>query len=103
MFGSLAVYVHDRIVFVLRDKADSTADNGVWIATTREHHKSLRVLFPHMRSIQVLGKSPTGWQLLPFDAPDFEEAVLGACELVLARDPRLGKLPHVRRRVRERF
>jgi hypothetical protein len=46
-----------------------------------------------MRSIAVLGKSVTGWQVLPADAPDFEEAALRACELVAARDPRIGKAP----------
>ena len=45
----------------------------MWLATTEEHHESLRREFPNMRSIQVLGKKVTGWQLLPVDAPDFEE------------------------------
>jgi hypothetical protein len=93
MFGCLGVYVENRIVFVLRDKPRGPADNGVWLATTPEHHESLRVQFPSMRSIQVLSKKPTGWQLLPADAPDFEEAAFRACALVLARDPRIGKDP----------
>jgi hypothetical protein len=97
MFGCLAVYVKDKIVFVLRDKAASTRDNGVWLATTKEHHASLLQQFPNMRSIRVLGKSVTGWQVLPADAPDFESAVLRACELVLAGDPRIGKVPEGRR------
>jgi hypothetical protein len=46
----------------------------VWLATTEEHHQSLRQEFPNMRSIQVLGKKVTGWQVLPADAEDFEEA-----------------------------
>jgi IS1 family transposase len=46
-----------------------------------------------MRSIQVLGKRVTGWQVLPVDAPDFESAALRACELVLAGDARIGKIP----------
>jgi hypothetical protein len=50
-----------------------------------------------MRSIQVLGKKVTGWQVLPADAQDFEEAALRACELVLAGDPRIGKVPGARR------
>ena len=29
MFGCLAVYVLDKIVLILRDKHDGTADNGV--------------------------------------------------------------------------
>jgi hypothetical protein len=97
MFGCLAIYVEDKIVLILRDKRDSTADNGVWLATTEEQHQSLRREFPNMRSIQVLGKKVTGWQVLPADAEDFEQAALRACELVLAGDPRIGKVPGSRR------
>ena len=102
MFGCLAVYVQDKIVLILRDKRDATADNGVWLATTKEHHQSLRREFPNMRSIQVFGKKVTGWQVLPADAKDFEEAALRACELVLAGDPRIGKVPGARRALRSR-
>ena len=97
MFGCLAVYVGDKIVLVLRDKRDPAADNGVWLATTEEHHRSLRREFPNMRSIQVFGKPVTGWQVLPADAPNFEEAALHACDLILANDPRIGKIPRSRR------
>ena len=97
MFGCLAVYVRDKIVLILRDRRDEPADNGVWIATTREHHASLGREFPNMRSIGVLGKKVTGWQVLPSDAPDFEQAALHACELIVAGDPRIGKVPGMRR------
>lgn len=102
MFGCLAVYVEDKIVFILRDKPDAMQDNGVWLATTEEHHASLRRQFPNMRSIQVLRKKVTGWQVLPADALDFEETALRACDLVLARDPRIGKVPGTRRASRSR-
>jgi hypothetical protein len=97
MFGCLAVYVGDRIVLMLREKQKQKEDNGVWLATTKEHHQSLRGEFPHMRSIQLLGKEVTGWQVLPADAPDFETAAMRACELILVRDPRIGKIPKGRR------
>jgi hypothetical protein len=97
MFGCLAVYVEEKIVLILRDKQGESADNGVWLATTEEHHESLRREFPKMRSIQIFRKKVTGWQVLPADAPDFEEAALRACELVAARDPRIGKVPKARR------
>jgi hypothetical protein len=96
MFGCLAIYVRDKIVLILRDKPTNPADNGVWLATTEQHHQSLRREFPNMRSIQVLGKPVTGWQVLPVDAPDFESAALRACELVLAGDARIGKIPGTR-------
>jgi len=97
MFGSLAVYVGDKIVLILRDRPGDPADNGVWIATTEEHHQSLRRELPNMRSIQMFGKQVTHWQVLPAAAPDFEEAALRACELILARDARIGKVPASRR------
>ena len=96
MFGCLAVYVEDKIVLILRDKRESRADNGIWLATTPEHHESLRREFPRMRSIRVFGKKQTQWQVLAADDPDFEEAARRACKLVLARDPRIGRIPKAR-------
>jgi hypothetical protein len=97
MFGCLGIYVGAKIVLILRDKPAHTADNGVWIATSAEHHDSLRRDFPSMRSIGVLGKAVTGWQVLPADDPGFEQSALRACELVLAGDARIGKVPKARR------
>src|SRR5215472_18289007 len=122
MFGCLAVYVGKKIVMILRDKkADEsrkktswardvrkrdrperpdvqvTRDNGAWLATTIEHHESLRREFPNMRSVAVFGKKVTGWQVLPADEPDFELAVLRACEMVVAGDGRIGKVPKKKR------
>lgn len=101
MFGCLAVYVRNKIVMILRDKpadiSGKATDNGVWLATTEEHHESLRREFPNMRSIRLLGKKVTGWQILPVEAPDFEEAALRACDLIRAGDHRIGKIPKPRR------
>ncbi len=99
MFGCLAVYVEERIVFILRDKKRPRCDDGVWVATTREHHASLRREFPSLRTVQVLaGGAETGWQVLPAEADDFEDSVLRACALVRAGDPRIGKVPASRKR-----
>jgi hypothetical protein len=99
MFGCHAVYVEEKIVFILRDDRDPPEDNGVWVATTREHHASLRRELPGLRSITVLaGGGVTGWQILPADSDGFEENVLRACELVKRGDPRIGKVPASRRR-----
>ena len=98
MFGCHAVYVDEKIIFILRDKGNPREDDGVWVATTREHHEALRRDLPSLRSITVLaGGGVTGWQILPADADDFEESVLQACELVKRRDVRIGKVPGARR------
>jgi hypothetical protein len=96
MFGCTAIYIGEKIVLILREKPTYGGDNGVWLATTEEHHESLRRDFPSMRSIQLLGKKITGWQVLPSQSPDFEQAAMRACELVLAGDPRIGKVPKSR-------
>ena len=102
MFGCLAIYVQEKIVLILRDKPTLPDDNGVWLATTQQHHQSLRAEFPNMRSVGVFGKEVTDWQILPSDAEDFEGAALRACELVLAGDPRIGKVPGGRRAAKPR-
>jgi hypothetical protein len=96
MFGCTAVYVGPRIVLILRD-GRGEADDGVWIATTAEHHASLRAELPSMRSIAVFGPGVSGWQVLPASGDDFEAEVLRACELVRRGDPRVGKIPKPKR------
>jgi hypothetical protein len=97
MFGCLAVYVREKIVLILRDRSDERRDNGVWLATREEDHASLQREFPNMRSIEMFGTPKTSWQLLPADASDFEESAMHACELVLAHDTRIGRVPAPRR------
>ena len=90
MFGCFAIYVNNKIVLILRKKMNFVTDNGVWLATNKEHHSSLKQLFPSMRSIKVFGKE-SNWQNLPDDANDFEEMVLRACELIRRGDNRIGR------------
>jgi len=91
MFGCFGLYVRNKIVLILRERKTSTPDNGVWLATSKEHHASLRGIFPSMRSIKVFGGKETNWQNLPADANDFEEMVIQACEMILRGDNRIGR------------
>lgn len=96
MFGCHAVYIGARIVVILRKKDGSENDNGVWLATTRTYHESLRDDFPSLRPIEILGGENSEWQVIPSDAPDFEEGVMKLCDLILRNDPRIGKIPKTR-------
>ena len=93
MFGCTAVYVGEKIMLVLRDKGGADADSGVWVATTLDHHESLRRELPSLRSITVFGTGVTGWQVLPSTSPDFEDEALRVCEMILTGDARVGKIP----------
>ena len=100
MFGCTAVYARGKIVFILRQKGVAP-DDGVWLATTHDHHAALRRDLPSMRSITVFGSGDTGWQVLPAEADAFEEEVLRACALVRADDPRIGKVPKPKSRAKK--
>lgn len=97
MFGSTAVYSGDKILFILRKKDPPNIDNGIWIATTAEHHASLRKDLPSMQSIEMFGPGPTGWQNLPDQNLRFEEDAFRAIAIALKKDPRIGKVPASKR------
>ncbi len=92
MFGCHSVYVGEKIVLFLRDVNKEPMENGVWVATTAEGYASLSKEFASMMPFNKLkpGKSP--WFLLYPKAPDFEEAALKACEMILSGDPRIGRI-----------
>jgi hypothetical protein len=94
MFGCHALYIEDKIVVVLRNKETHVQDNGIWIATTPNHHPSLEKDFPSLRNISLLGTSQSSWRNLPSDDDNFESYAMKACEFILKGDPRIGKVPN---------
>lgn len=100
MFSGFAVYLGNRLALMLRDHARSPQDNGVWLVLsegTNPADRGLRREFPSLRKIDLLGGVIGHWLLIPSDGPDFESEALHACELLLRRDPRLGRVPKSRR------
>lgn len=95
MFGLFALYINEKIVLILRQRKEYPGTNGVWIATTREHHESLKHDIPSLRSIDPGSDSmaETEWQLIPADADDFENSVIKACDLIKHGDLRIGRIP----------
>ena len=87
------MYVKEKIVLILRDRSMRPPTTVCGWRRPSEHHDSLRREFPHMRSIGHVRDAGHHWQVLPADASDFEESAMHACELVLARDPRIGRVP----------
>jgi hypothetical protein len=95
MFGAHGVYVGPKIVFILRNRESHPEANGIWVATQKEHHLSLKKIFPSLTSISVLstGKGETDWQMIPYASDSFESDAFDLCELVLKNDPRIGRIP----------
>ena len=100
MFSGFSVYIGDHIVCMLRDHVKSPRDNGVWLVLsegTDPADRTLRREFPSLRKIELLGGAIGHWLLIPSDGPDFETEAMHACELVLRRDPRVGRVPKSRK------
>lgn len=100
MFSGFAVYLGNRLVLMLREHERSPEDNGVWLVLsegTNPADRGLRREFPSLRKIELLGGAIGHWLLIPSDGDHFESEALHACELLLRRDPRLGRVPASRR------
>jgi hypothetical protein len=100
MFSGFAVYVGDRIVCMLREHAKAPRDNGVWLVLAEgvdPADAGLRREFPSLREIAMLGGKISHWLVIPSDGPTFEEEALRACERLLRRDGRFGRIPESRR------
>jgi hypothetical protein len=100
MFSGFAVYLGDRIVCMLRDHPKSPKDNGVWLVLSESVDPAdakLRREFPSLRRIELLGDKIGHWLLIPSDSPGFEKEALHACDLLLKRDARIGRIPASRR------
>jgi len=101
MFSGFAIYSHNLLILMLRDHATaSLRDNGLWLVlseTTHPNDPTLRRDFPSLRRIELLGDKISHWLLIPSDSPTFEPESLHACDLLLRRDPRLGRIPKSRR------
>jgi hypothetical protein len=97
MFGGFAVYLGEKLVLFLYDQEKWPDFQGVSLATTPEHYRSLAQEFSSTRDAepQKIGKHP--WLLIPASAADFEEQVMKACEMILNGDPRIGRAPEAKR------
>jgi hypothetical protein len=99
MFSAHAVYTHDKLILWIRDSPKAPEDNGLWLVLSEETHpsnKSLKKDFPSLREIALLSGQIQHWLLIPSDSPTFEQEAQHACDLLLAHDPRLGRIPKSR-------
>src|SRR5215469_3410849 len=99
MFSGFAVYVGDKIVLMLRDSPKHPEDNGVWLVfseTANLADPGIQREFPSLRLIGLLGGKIGHWRVIPADSPTFETEAQHACELLLRRDARFGRVPQSR-------
>ena len=99
-FGMFAIYSGERLLLMLRERDNQPEMNGIWIATAKGGHESLKKELPVLRRFSGLKEtdSGNGWQMIPVTADEFEETAIKICELIARRDPRIGKIPPLKRK-----
>jgi hypothetical protein len=91
--GMFYVYFEGKIVLIFRKVGKNPQHNGLWIATRKEHHASLKADIPAITDF-VFNEGEvfeSAWLQLSDGHEDFEEAAISICELVSHRDKRIGK------------
>lgn len=92
VFGFTHVYLEDKLLFSLRDAANHPGSNGMWLYTTTEYADSLAQEFTDLPRRQIWRSGKKAWIILASRLPEFEEHAFKACELILGRDQRIGRL-----------
>jgi hypothetical protein len=90
--GMFYLYFEGKIVLIFRKVGKNPQHNGIWIATRREDHASLKADLPAITDFELEDPvTETNWLLLHHDQEEFEETAIALCELVSRRDQRIGK------------
>ncbi len=93
MFGMHYIYLGKKIMLILRRSDKQPEWNGVWVATSKEHHQSLKSNVPELGPFIMDGDDRhSNWLLLQNDTEDFEGAAIKVCELIAHGDARIGKV-----------
>ena len=92
VFGFTHVYLDDKLLFSLRDSPTQPGSNGMWVYTTTEHADSLAREFTDLPRRQIWRSGKKAWIVLASRLSEFEEHAFKACELILGRDQRIGRL-----------
>jgi hypothetical protein len=90
--GMFYIYFEGKIVLIFRKVGKNPQHNGIWIATRREDHTSIKAQIPAVTDFEFGDEVfEPNWLQLKDDQEDFEEAAITLCELVSRRDKRIGK------------
>lgn len=92
VFGFTYFYLDELLLFSLRDSVKQPGTNGMWLFTSDEHLESLAREFPQLPRRQLWSSGKNCWVILASRLEYFEEYAFKACELILNRDPRIGRL-----------
>jgi hypothetical protein len=91
MLGGYGLFVNQKNIMLLRERANQPEFNGVFVATQPEFFDDLQNEI-HLSAMEFdIDGSHHSWIFISEDLEDFDAKVKIACELVKAGDERIGK------------
>ena len=96
-FGMFAIYHGQKLLLLLRQRDNEPEMNGVWVATTPDGLDSLQQELPALHCMfspkkGAKRKDGAAWLVIPPEVADFEKTAIRICELIVHRDPRIGRI-----------
>ena len=107
MFGCTAIYVGEKIMFVMyKPEQNETAsglkkDIGIWVCIPKEYTLEMKAAFPQLKGVSFFEDENSAWQCLPESHPDFEELALKFCKIIKKGDPRIGRIPKPKKKTKK--
>ena len=97
-FGMFSIYSGQKLLLMLRERKNEPEMNGIWIALNKGH-AVLKAEMPGLRPYPGSGggKKDNGWLQIHPDLDQFEELAIRICEMIVHRDPRIGRIPPPRK------
>ena len=93
MFGFHYIYWGKKLMLILCTNLKHPEWDGVWIATDKGHHQSLKKEIPDLSSFFIDNDERHGnWLMIMATAEDFEGSAIKVCEMISHGDPRIGRL-----------
>jgi hypothetical protein len=90
--GMFYIYFEGKIVLIFRKVNKNPQHNGIWIASRRENHASLKTEIPAITDFDFGEEAvEPNWLQLLDGHEDFEETAILICEFISRRDRRIGK------------
>src|ERR1700754_2959215 len=81
--GMYYIYFEGKIVLIFRKVGKNPQHNGIWIATRRDDHPSLKAEVPAVTDFDFGAEVfEPNWLQLQDGHDNFEEAAIALCELV---------------------
>ncbi len=100
-FGMFAIYANSKLLLLLRERNNEPEKNGIWIATVGNGAESLKKELTGSDVLFERKSKKDEWLFIPSDNDAFERSAIRLCELIVRRDPRIGRIPKPRARKRK--